>query len=348
MKLLVVIVSYRVTDLTIACLQSLEPEVRGLPGTRVAVCENGTGSDAEAKLRDAVERNGWGSWVDVTAISPNRGFTGGNNHVLRQALAASDVPEYVLLLNADTIVQLGTLRALVDFMDGNPQVGIAGSQLVSPEGVVQASPFRFMGICSELDRGLKLGIVTRLLSRYTVVPPTLDGNARADWVSGCSMIIRRRVLEEVGLLDEGLYTYFDDIDYCLNAKRKGWETWYVPGSRVVHLEGASTGIAGVAGAAKRRPRYWFQARRRFFLRNYGGVYTALCDLAFLVGFTLWRIRRVIQRKVDRDPPGMLGDAVRESVFLKGFRVREVENPAFAKEERQDRQLRARAVEGLLL
>jgi N-acetylglucosaminyl-diphospho-decaprenol L-rhamnosyltransferase len=331
MKLLVIIVCYKVVDLTIACLRSLEAEVRDLQGTRVAMCENGTGGDAEARLREAIETHGWGSWVDLTAVYPNRGFTGGNNHVLRQTLAATDVPEYVLLLNADTVVQPGALRELVAFMEGHPKAGIAGSQLVSPEGVVQASPFRFMGICSELERGLRLGVATRMLSRWTVVPPTPRGNAKADWVSGCSMIIRRKVLEEVGLLDEGLYTYFDDIDYCLNAKRRGWETWYVPGSRVVHLEGASTGIAARVRKPGRRPRYWFQARRQFFLRNYGVIYTALCDWAFLCGFAMWRARRVVQGQEDLDPPGMLGDAFRESVFVAGFRVRAVENPALEKD-----------------
>jgi N-acetylglucosaminyl-diphospho-decaprenol L-rhamnosyltransferase len=338
MKLLVVIVCYKVVDLTIACLRSLESQVRGLPGTRVAVCENGTGGDAEARLREAIEANGWNSWVDLTAIYPNRGFTGGNNHVLRQALAAADMPEYVWLLNADTVVQAGALRALVEFMDGHPKVGIAGSQMVAPQewgGEIQGSPYRFMGILSELDRGLRLGVVTRLLSGYTVAVPTPKENARAQWVAGCSMIIRRQVLEEVGLLDEGLYTYFDDIDYCLNAGRRGWEVWYVPGSRVTHWEGASTGIASRDKRPGRRPRYWFQARRRFLLRNYGAVYTALCDLAFLCGFAVWRARRFLQRKEDRDPPGMLWDAVRESVFVAGFGMREVENPAMGKNVKRE-------------
>jgi GT2 family glycosyltransferase len=146
-----------------------------------------------------------------------------------------------------------------------------------------------------------------------------------DWVSGASMIFRSTMLRSIGLLDEGLYTYFDDIDICLRAKRAGWQTWYVPESRVVHLEGASTGI--VRRVIKRRPEYWFQARRRFFLKNHGAVFTALADAAFLTGFALWRLRRVIQRKPDLDPPQMLGDAFRNSVFLTGFRVTEVANPA---------------------
>ena len=102
MKLLVVIVSYRVTDLTIDCLRSLSGEIGRVPGTRVALCENGTGGDAADRLRRAIEENNWGSWVDLTVIYPNRGFTGGNNAVIRPALESDDPPEYVLLLNADT------------------------------------------------------------------------------------------------------------------------------------------------------------------------------------------------------------------------------------------------------
>ena len=134
------------------------------------------------------------------------------------------------------------------------------------------------------------------------------------------------MLEEIGLLDDGLYTYFDDVDICLRAKRAGWETWFVVESEVAHLGGASTGIT--ARAAKRRPDYWFEARRRFYLKNYGKVYTALADAAFILGYSLWRLRRRIQRKVDTDPPKLLIDSIRHSVFCSGFQLRDVENPAF--------------------
>src|SRR5690349_7216785 len=98
-------------------------------------------------------------------------------------------------------------------MDGHPKAGIAGSLLLSPEGNAQGSPFRFQGIASELDRGLRLGVVSRLLSRYTTILKTAEPRP-VDWVAGASMILRRTMLEEIGLLDEGLYTYFDDPDIC--------------------------------------------------------------------------------------------------------------------------------------
>lgn len=329
MKLFIVVLCYRVPDLTIDCLRALSGEIGRIPDAKVGVCENGTGGNTAQRLRQAIDENGWGSWVDLAVVYPNLGFTGGNNLQIRAALESDDFPEYVLLLNADTIVQERALEALVEFMDSHPRAGIAGSQLLWQDGVPQATPFRFQGILSELDRGLRLGIVSKLLSRWTAVSPP-SGTCRAEWVSGASMLLRRSMLEQIGLLDEGLYTYFDDIDICLRARRAGWETWYVPESKVIHLEGASTGL--VTKAVKRRPAYWFQARRRFFLKSYGKAYTAMADAAFLCGFALWRLRRRIQRKPETDPLHMLGDSFRHSVFCTGFELRAVENPAMREME----------------
>lgn len=328
MKLLVVVLCYKVPELTIDCLRSLEAEIARIPEARVGVCENGTGPEAAEQLRRAIDENGWNSWVDLTVVEVNRGFCGGNNLVIRLALDSDDPPEYVLLLNADTIVQKDSMTSLVEFMDSHPRAGIAGSQLLSPEGEIQASPFLFTGVGSELDRGLRLGVFSRLLSGRLEVDHSKPGPA--DWLAGASLILRSTMLKDIGLLDEGLYTYFDDIDICLRAHRAGWEVWYVPESKIIHLEGCSTGIRGKETTkVKRRPAYWFQARRRFFLKNHGAVYTALADAAFLVGFAFWRLRRRLQNRPDLDPEHFLADSFRHSVFRTGFAVREVENPAMA-------------------
>lgn len=327
MKLLIVILCYRVPDLTIDCLRSLEPEVPRVPGTRVAVLENGTGGNAADQLRDAIDSNQWGDWVDLTATYPNLGFTGGNNLLIREALASADPPEYFVLLNADTIVRPGAMEALVRFLDSHPRAGVVGSQLLNPEGEIMPSPYRFLGVGTELNRGLRLGLLTKAFPSFDPIPPTPDRNARAEWVSGASMGLRAAMLREIGLLDEGLYTYYDDVDLGWRARQANWEVWYVPESQVVHLEGASTGLA--ASSPKRRPSYWHQARRRYFLKNFGPVYAAAADAAFLTGFALWRIRRRIQRKPDTDPPHLLADSLRHSVFRTGFQVTDVENPALA-------------------
>src|SRR6266568_5763929 len=202
MKLLVVILNYRVTDLTIDCLRSLAGRIERVPNAKVAVCENGTGGDAAERLQRAIDENGWAPWADLTVVHPNRGFTGGNNLVIRAAMGSPDPPEYVLLLNADTIVLDGALEALVDVLDHHPRAGIAGSTLVSRDGAVQASPFRFMSLATELDHGLRLGIISKLLSRWTFLPSLPVRASPVEWVSGACMILRCSMLSDIGLLDE--------------------------------------------------------------------------------------------------------------------------------------------------
>ena len=326
MKLLVVILNYRVTQLTIDCLRSVATEIGSVPGTQVAVCENGTGDDSAERIQKAIDDNGWSSWCTLTAIHPNLGFTGGNNVILRPAMQSADPPQFVLLLNADTIIRPNAFKALVDFMDQHPNVGIAGSRLEDPDGTPQRSAFRFQSAMSEFEGSLKLGLATRLLKRWMVAPPVRDQNFATDWVPGASMIVRREVFRDIGLLDEGYYTYFDDIDFCFNARKAGWSTWYVPASRVVHLVGQSTEVAN--NRPKRHPPYLFEARRRYFLKNHGPFYAAMADAGKIMGLLLWRLR-VMFGKPDSAPPYLLCDSIRHSVFVTGFKLRDVQNPALA-------------------
>jgi len=325
-KLLVVIVNYRVADLAIDCLHSVAGQIAGIPDARVAVCENGTGDDSAQRIQQAIDDNGWGTWCSLTALDVNLGFTGGNNAILRPSMQSIDKPNYFLLLNADTIIRPNAFKALVDFMDQNPKVGIAGSRLEDPDGTPQRSAFRFQSPLGEFEGNLKLGLVSRLLHRWIVAPQVVDRTFETDWVSGASMIIRREVFEDIGLLDEGYYTYFDDIDFCFNAKKHGWPTWYVPASRVVHLVGQST---GVNRKPKRLPPYLLEARRRYFLKNHGPVYAATVDACMIVGLALWRLRVLLTGKQDSTAPHQLADSIRHSVFVKGFKLQDVANPALA-------------------
>jgi GT2 family glycosyltransferase len=322
---LIVVVNYRVAHLAIECLRSLKDEVAAVPGAHVAVVENGTGDDSAERIARAIASAGWNEWVTLTAIHPNRGFTGGNNVAIRSALEQPHPPEFFWLLNADTVVLPGALGLLLDFMETHPQAGIAGGRPEYPDGVVQRSAFRFISIASEFENRVRLGPLSRLLSRWVGAPPPPPSATRVDWVSGVSMLVRRAVFEQVGLLDEDLYTYFDDIDLCYNAGRRHWETWYVPQSRIVHYVGESTGVTKDRERPQRRPDYWFQARRHFLLKNYGPAYAAVMDATWILGHCLWLVRRLIERKPDIDPPRFLNDFVRHSVLVTGFARRPVRN-----------------------
>ena len=322
-RLQIVILNYLATDVTVDCLHSLSScDVLTSGKARVIVWENGTGADAVTTLSDTIEKNQWDDWAELLVSPTNLGFTGGNNRVIERVMESVNVPDYFLLLNSDTLVTNDSLTTLIDFMDHNSAVGIAGSNLLTETGEHQCSPFRFPGIASEFDHSLKLGVVSRLLSHWNVamIPP---GKATSvDWVSGASMILRRKMLEQIGLLDEDYFTYFEDVDLCKRAHQEDWGVWYVPQSQVIHLEGASSGIS--KKTIKRRPQFWFQARRRFYIKHEGKFRSLCIDAAFIFGFLLWRLRRLLQGKPDNDPPKMLIDFIRNSSFFNGFKLPKVQ------------------------
>jgi N-acetylglucosaminyl-diphospho-decaprenol L-rhamnosyltransferase len=314
MRLLIVIVNYRTPDLTVDCLRSIASQIAD--GVRVVITDNLSGGDSVEKIGRAIEDNHW-HWARLVELERNGGFAFGNNEAIRPALKSDDPPVYVLLLNPDTVLREGAIAALLEYMDRRPQIGIAGSRLEDPDGRPQISAFRFHTIASEFERGMRLGLVTKLLSSKIVAPPVSTSETETDWVAGASMIIRREVFEKIGLLDERYFMYFEEVDFCLKAKRAGFKIGYVPSSRVVHLVGAASELSDARKHRKRRPTYWFDSRRRYFVQNHGVFYACLADVAFAIGFALWRLRRFVQKKEDKDPPMMLGDFVRNSIFVRG-------------------------------
>jgi N-acetylglucosaminyl-diphospho-decaprenol L-rhamnosyltransferase len=315
MTLLIVIVNYRTADLTLDCLRSLQDEVGTVARTRVVVTDNASGDDSVARLEAAVRGNGWGGWATIQPLERNGGFAAGNNAAIRPALAGADPPRYVLLLNPDTIVRPGAIRALVAFLEGRPDVGIAGGRLEDPDGTPQRSAFRFPSVLGELEGGLRLGPVSRVLARWVTAPDVPAGPEPIDWVAGACMIIRREVFEAIGLMDEGYFMYFEEVDFCHRARRAGWPCWYSPAAHVVHLVGRSSGVTDPRAARQRRPGYWFHARRRYFLNNHGRAATVLADLAWSLGYASFRLRRLVQRKPDTDPQWMLWDFIRYNFLL---------------------------------
>lgn len=327
MRLLIVIVNYNGFDLTVDCLRSLRAELQRLPDARVGLCDNGSRGDDAMRLRSVIDELGLSDRVELTALPINRGFTGGNNAVIAPALQSDTPPDAVFLLNNDTIIGEGSITELVRFMDEHPDVGLCGSRLVWPDGQSQSAARRVLTVINELDSYARIGLLSRLLKPWGIVMGERDQPHIAGWIPGAALLIRREVLEKVGLLDEGLYTYFDDVDYCLRAKRAGWPTWYVPQSRIVHLVGKTTGITSTDVRPKRRAAYWFLARRRYYLKNFGPIYAALADAAAILGLLLHRLKLLISRRPDPDPPGLIADMIRHSVFRTGFKITDVPNPA---------------------
>lgn len=316
-RILVVIVNYRTAELTLDALAAIAPEVTGRGDTQVVVTDNLSGDGSVEKLRDGIATRGYGPWCELMPLPKNGGFAYGNNRGIRPYFERREQPAYVWFLNPDTVARPQALSILVDYLEAHPKVGIAGSRLEDPDGTPQQSAFRFHSIASELEEGLRLGLVSKLLGDRLVAPPVSDETTLTDWVAGASMLVRRDVFRRVGLLDEAYFMYFEEVDFCLKANRAGYQCAYVPASRVVHLVGQASGVTDPNKATRARPQYWFDSRRNYFVRNHGLAKAIGADLAFTAGFATWRLRRILQRKPDNDPKDLLPSLVKNWTLFRG-------------------------------
>jgi GT2 family glycosyltransferase len=309
----IIIVNYRTPGLVVDCLHSLNGEVRAEPNLRAMVVDNASGDGSVERIRTAIKAANW-IWAEVLPLAQNGGFAAGNNAAIRKLLQAPDPPKYFHLLNPDTYIRPGAVTKLIDFMEAHPRVGIVGSRLEFPDGRPQCAAFNFHGILSELERGFRLGLVTKLLKPWMVAPPPRSQPHRCDWVNGASIMVRREVFDDIGLFDEGFFLYYEETDFCRRARDAGWSCWHVPDSRVVHLEGQSTSATGVAAKRHRLPKYWFDSRRRYFRKHHGAGYELLANLAHAAGYALWRFRRWATFKDHEEPPHYLQDFIRYAVL----------------------------------
>jgi len=312
----VVIVNYKVAPLVIECLRSLEPQVQELRTAQVVVVENDSKDGSFEALTEAVRANGWDAWVKIVASDKNGGYSYGNNTGVKYTHENQCETDYYWLLNPDTLAKPGAMNQLVKFMEKHPEVGICGSSIEMEDGTLWPYCFRFPNVIGEFDRALRVGIVARLFSRFRVLREMSGDNAQVDWLPGASMMVRATTFNDVGLLDDDYFLYYEETDFCLNSLRKGWQCWYVPDSRIMHIAGASTGVTGVKNKANRLPQYWFDSRKRYFVKNHGVVYAALADIAWLSGYTLWYLRRLVTRRPNNDPERLFSDSFKNSVFIR--------------------------------
>ncbi|MFY9343071.1 MAG: glycosyltransferase family 2 protein [Planctomycetota bacterium] len=315
MRVLVVIVNFRTAKLVEQCLASLAGERSGGHELRVTVVDNPGGDDSLATLRAAIDRHHWTDWVDLVAMPRNGGFAYGVNAGVQPALAGPAPPDAFLLLNPDTWVRPGAVGLLVDFLAAHPDIGMAGARLEDADGTGQHSRFRFPSIASELDHGLQLGIVARLLHRCVTCPPLVDTPHQIDWLSGACVLIRRPVFERTGPFDDGYFLYFEELDFARRAHRLGIRSWYVPQSRVVHLVGQSTGVTVRDRRPPRTPAYWFQSRNRYYGKHHGRLYKLAADLAFACGRAMAHLLDLLRGRPDTRPPHFLRDFVRHNLWF---------------------------------
>jgi GT2 family glycosyltransferase len=313
-RLLTVILNWRTADLTLRALAAVLDEVRSFHASRVCVVDNDSRDGSFEKISAAVEERGFGDVVDVVQSGRNGGFGFGNNTALRRALTGRDPPDYFYLLNSDARCDEGAVATLMKYLDEHPRTGIAGSYLHSFAGVGRESCFRFPSVLGELERSARLRFVSSLLRGRATVLPMPTRTCSVDWVAGASMMIRRSLVENIGLFDEKFFLYYEETDLCLRAKRAGFSVDYVRESSVAHIGGASTGVQTQSVPPTRLPQYVFDSRRHYFLKNHGRAALWAANLALFVGGGSFRVRRRMQNKPDPERPREWLDGVVHSVL----------------------------------
>ncbi|HEU5243651.1 MAG TPA: glycosyltransferase family 2 protein [Gaiellaceae bacterium] len=226
----VVIVSYRCGPMLRECLRSLS-EHSPTGGIHVTVVDNNSGDGtADVVRREFPE-------VRLIALEENVGFSAANNVVLRETRA-----EYVLVLNPDTRIREGTLETLLRLLDANQRIGIAGCRLVQEDGTFDHAARRsFPTPASALGHFLHLGRSKRAPAALAAYRAPGVGEGPVDAVNGAFMLMRRAMLDEIGLFDEGYWMYMEDLDLCYRAAQAGWTTWYEPSVEALHIKAGTSG-----------------------------------------------------------------------------------------------------------
>ena len=273
----ILIVSWRVRELLLACLAALPAAVGDDLSYEVIVVDNASNDGTVEAVRRAFPE------VQIIANAENRGFTGGNN----QALAAAH-GRYLFLLNPDTKPLPGSIARLVRYLEAHPQTGMAGPRLWYGDGSPQSSRRRFPSLATLFTEST---IIQRylpnlpLFARYTLADSPDDAPQEVDWLVGAALMVRREVYEQIGGLDEGFFMYSEELDWCKRAKDAGWRIAYEPAAEIIHYEGKSS-----EQAVARRDIAFFSSRVRYARKYYGQVWAELLRWWLLTTFAFQWLR----------------------------------------------------------
>jgi N-acetylglucosaminyl-diphospho-decaprenol L-rhamnosyltransferase len=285
----IVIINFRTPALVIDCLRTLLPELSGL-AAKVVLVDNHSGDDSPRIIRDWVAMHDNKNKILFVQSGTNSGFAGGNNTGIK-ALEG----KYYLLLNSDALVRPGSILKLLETATRCPRAGLVSPRLEWPDGSGQESCFRFHTPYSEFIDAAQTGFIEKFLGSFVVAMPVQDRIARPNWTSFACVLIRREVFAEIGLLDDGYFMYFEDVEFCYRAHRAGWDVVHNPEARIVHLRGGTSPVKEKSRQKKRLPKYYYESRTRYFYQQYGWFGLTAANLMWWLGRLVSKARQAIGR-----------------------------------------------------
>jgi GT2 family glycosyltransferase len=256
----VIVINWNTCDLLDHALATLQPAIAGR-AVEILVVDNGS-TDGSAEM----VQNNWPG-VTLVALPRNVGFAAGNNHGIRRAKGRK-----IMLLNSDVIVLESTVRGLAECLDRRPEVGCAGARHLNADRTLQRSMDRFPTLHGDLlsySEAYRLPPVRAYLRRYHPWWGDHDVEREVGWVNGACLMVRREVIETVGLLDESFFIYGEELDWCYRMWGRGWRVVFAPGAEVVHLGGQA-----MDAASARRIVLLYLGQLKFYDKHYSRVRVA--------------------------------------------------------------------------
>ena len=266
MKLSIIIVSYNTKDLLKNCLDSLQKF--GIKQSEIIVVDNASSDESVAMVKKSFSK------VKIITNKKNTGFAVANNQGIK-----SSKGDYILLLNSDTLVKKGALSNLTSYIDSHPNVGIASPKLLNADGTIQPAGGALPGLFNLITWFLfldHLPYTSEFVDPYHQNQSQFYQKTRlTGWVPGTAMLIRSDVIKKIGVLDEKIFMYAEDIDFCLRAQKAGYDIGLVSNSEVVHLgqgsgskEKALTGeISGLIYLDKKHKPFWQQLVLKLIIKK---------------------------------------------------------------------------------
>lgn len=283
----VIIVSWNVRELLERCLTAVYA-TSGALSIEVIVVDNCSADASVAMVRERFPE------ATVIANAENVGFGRANNQA-----AALAHGRHLLLLNPDAFVHPGTLERLVAFLDTNPGAGAAGPRLLYEDGTLQRSVTSFPSVGTELWTTLGLDRAFPrhpVFGRYKLTYWAMDDLRAVDALMGACLLIRREVVERVGLFDEQFFMYSEEVDLCYRIQQAGWRSYFLPEIEATHIWGGSSRRVPTATFLR-----LFRSRVQFFRKHYGHAATARYKAVLALAAAIRVVGGPIVFALRRDP-----------------------------------------------
>lgn len=226
----IIVLTWNQRDLTLACLESLKGMDYPSDRLKIVVVDNGSSDGTAEALIDQYPE------VVLLANNDNLGFAEGNNVGLRYALRQD--AEYIMLLNNDTIVNVDLLEHLLTALEQDGTVGIVG-----PKILYYDVPDRIWNAGNRID--WRTGSIERIQADRR---DSEDGEQpyTVDFITACAILMRRQVIDQIGLLDSRFFIYFEETDWCMRAQKAGWRVLCIPKAKIWHKVSAAMGTSSPA------------------------------------------------------------------------------------------------------